>query len=339
MNYRLVIENLDTWTKEELFFKEFYEAKQQGRSVKELVKKTEADRDEVENALNPDRIETKMSEEKFFQAGRNAMLIKHPRYYPFFTHQHVFFEMIYVLRGKCIEITNDREAELHTGDICLLAPNVTHGLKCFEDSVVINLLIRYSTFQDIFLNAIRDKSQLSMFFTGNLYEKRKIRYLLYHTDGDEMIRNYILDMYLEQLHKDEYSDRMICSFMTIFFTQLTRMYGRSVEIPDIEDQMSENGRLMINYIINNYSTVSLNMLAKYFHYSVPYCSKIIKEVSGNTFSELLTNIRLQQGENLLSHTQLSIADISDKLGYKNPETFIRAFMRVYHMSPTQYRRK
>lgn len=340
MNYELVINDLEKWSENERFFKEFYYARQNEKSIKDLIKKTKADREEVENAINPDRIDMIMSEERFFPSGRNAMLIKHPRYYPYFTHQHVFFEMIYVLKGHCMEITNDKVVELNEGDICLLAPNVTHGLKSYDDdSIIINLLIRYSTFQDIFLNTIRSKSQLSMFFMGNIYEKRKTHYLLYHTSDDIIIRNYILDMYLEQMNDDAYSDRIICSLMTIFFTQLTRRHGRTVEIPDINMEISEIGSLMLNYIVNNYSTVTLTTLSEAFHYSVPYCSKIIKEVSGNSFSDLLTSIRLQQGENLLIHTPLSIADISDKLGYMNPETFIRAFSRIYHMSPTQYRRK
>jgi hypothetical protein len=37
--------------------------------------------------------------------------------------------MNYVLKGQCVEITNDRTVELKEGDLCLLAPNVTHGIK------------------------------------------------------------------------------------------------------------------------------------------------------------------------------------------------------------------
>lgn len=59
---------------------------------------------------------------------------------------------------------------------------------------------------------------------------------------------------------------------------------------------------------------------------------------GVSFSELITQIRLEQGENLLSHTQMSVADISERLGYKNPETFIRAFYRNYKRTPNQYRK-
>ena len=62
-------------------------------------------------------------------------------------------------------------------------------------------------------------------------------------------------------------------------------------------------------------------------------------LAGITFSNLLTEIRLQQGEQLLLYSQLSVEDISDKVGYRNPESFIRAFRQLHNDTPSQYRRK
>ena len=96
--------------------------------------------------------------------------------------------------------------------------------------------------------------------------------------------------------------------------------------------------MILNYIIQNYASVTLRDVAAQFHFSEPYCSRMIADITGISFSELVTRIRLQNGENLLAHTQMSVADISDRIGYKNPETFIRSFSRNYHMTPSQYRK-
>lgn len=338
MNYNLIIDNLKKWNENEAFFRDYYRAVEDGRPTDLLLKRTNVLDSDKEIVLIPSKINSHLTESAFFAEGRNVVLIKHPRYIPFFTHQHTFFEMLYVLSGHAQEITDDRSVELQEGDLCLLAPNVTHGLKVFDDSIVLNILIRHSTFMDIFLHTVRDKSQIALFFLGNLYEKNKIRYLLYRTSKDTAIRNYILDMYMEQTHSDDYSDRIICSLLTIFFTQLTRRHGKDVIISENTKNKTACSDEMLNYIMKHYDTVTLSKLAEHFHFSVPYCSKIIKTVCGIPFSELLTQIRLRQGENLLTHTQMSVADISDKVGYKNPETFIRAFNRSYHISPSQYRK-
>ena len=67
--------------------------------------------------------------------------------------------------------------------------------------------------------------------------------------------------------------------------------------------------------------------------------KFIKQTSGKTFSELLTQIRLEHAEKLLKNTALSISDISFDIGYENPETFIRNFKKMYKKTPAVYRRE
>ena len=221
----------------------------------------------------------------------------------------------------------------------MIAPGVPHAIQVFDDnSIVVNILIRRSTFMDIFFNTIRNKSHIAMFFIGSLYEKNRIEYLIFRTYQDEVIRNYVLEMYMEQICLDDFSDRIMCSILTIFFNQLTRKHAKTIEMKNRNKYHESYQEEMINYIIDNYATVSIKSLAEHFHFSEPYCSRMIKEISGSTFSELLTSIRMQQGENLLAQTQLSVEDISDRVGYKNPESFIRAFKRIYQVSPSQYRK-
>ena len=152
-------------------------------------------------------------------------------------------------------------------------------------------------------------------------------------------KSNLLDMYREQKTGDSFSDRIICSILTLFFVELTRRHGNNVSIPDSRRDRTQQESEMLAYMIGNCSTVTLNKLAEEFHFSVPYCSKLIKSITGKTFSNLLTEIRLQQGEQLLLYSQLSVEDISDKVGYRNPESFIRAFRQLHNDTPSQYRRK
>ncbi|MBQ9210720.1 MAG: helix-turn-helix transcriptional regulator [Clostridia bacterium] len=41
---------------------------------------------------------------------------------------------------------------------------------------------------------------------------------------------------------------------------------------------------------------------------------------------------------MLLHTRTSVADIGYMVGYENPESFIRAFQKVYGCSPSVYRK-
>ena len=339
MNYELIINDLKSWQDDEYLFKDYFLVKKGDLALDDFLKKYESDPVNVGFALHPETVATYRPENEFISIGRNVSIVKHPRYFPLFFHEHAFFEIIYVLSGSCIQHFQEKNIRLLKGDLCLMAPNVKHGIEVKDDSVILNILVRYSTFMDIFMNTVRDKTQISQFFLSNIYSQKKLSHMLFHTKGDPVIRNYILDMYMEQLQPDEFSDRIICSFLTIFFTQLVRRHKKSMEIPGTRLKKGTFEDTIINYMIENYKEISIEQVAEHFHFSRQYCSRLIKEICGCTFSELLTNIRMRQGENLLAFTTLSIEDISEKVGYKNPETFIRVFKKSAGCTPTDFRKR
>ena len=337
MEREIIKQQLLDWDPNELFFRDYIEKTRAGEPVDTLLNSA-VPAEWKDWMTDPSSIDPDKTEKDFFREGRNVSLTKHPRFFPYFEHRHTFFELIYVLTGQCAETIQGSRITLKQGDLFVLAPSIMHGIEVMDDSVVINILIRHSTFMDMFLHTVRDKSELALFFLGSLYEKDKIPYLLYHTGSDILIRDYILDMVQEQTQEDEYSDKIMCALLTIMLQQLIRQYTETMESPGRQKEHTEYQDSMLAYIMEHYRTITLSELAGAFHFSVPYCSRMIQEISGSSFSELVTGLKLQQGENLLSHTQMNVTDISEQIGYKNPETFIRAFRRCYKMSPGQYRK-
>lgn len=342
MDYQKIISILHSWNKDELLYKDYYLTMQTNSSVNDFLLRHSQERESVDMVLHPEHVPKYRPENEFIDKQWNTAIVKHPRYFPLFYHEHEFFEMVYVLSGKCTQHFAGSKLLLSKGDVCLISTDILHGIEVFDDeSIVLNLLIRRSSFLDLFLRTLRDHSQIAMFFLDNIYEKRKSPFLLFHTNRDIMIRNYILDMYIEQLQADEFSDQILCSLFTIFFAQLARKYSHSAETSQkMRTSLTEAYQNeFLTYIYEHYSTVTLKSLAEHFHFSVPYCSKLVKEISGKKFSELLSGIRIQKGQSFLLLTQLSVAEISERLGYQNTESFIRAFKRFCHQTPSQYRKQ
>lgn len=63
------------------------------------------------------------------------------------------------------------------------------------------------------------------------------------------------------------------------------------------------------------------------------------ELTGCSFLELVTGFRVRHGEELLTGTFLSVEEISERVGYADPETFIRVFRKVRGLTPGQLRRQ
>ena len=67
---------------------------------------------------------------------------------------------------------------------------------------------------------------------------------------------------------------------------------------------------MLNFIQANYKTVSLADMAAQFNLTEPYISKYIKEKSGKTFGELVTNAKMKKARTLLRKMCIRDSDIA-----------------------------
>lgn len=112
------------------------------------------------------------------------------------------------------------------------------------------------------------------------------------------------------------------------------------KLPQLQnDENMKDDRLitMLNYIQANYQNVTLEDMANEFHLSTPYISKYIKDKSGKTFGEHVTQIRLKRAKTLLKNGNMTVENISYAIGYPNAEHFIRVFKKTFNMTPIQYR--
>lgn len=267
---------------------------------------------------------------------KNVYLSKHNRYTPPYEHDHEFFEIVYVLSGKCENNIFGSTDILEQGDLCLMSPSVKHSLWT-EDGLIINILIRRSTIQNVFSSIFRGHSIISDFFTNSIYLRDFATCLMFRTAGDLSIREQILGMYGEQLHADEYSESIISSMLTIFFNKLVRGYQNTAAYPKTVRKQNESVSRILEMMTNDFANITLPDLADKLGYSVVYCSRYIKKTTGCTFSQLLKQIKLQKAEDMLQNTAMSVGEISALCGYENPENFNRAFRQVYKMAPSTFR--
>ena len=98
---------------------------------------------------------------------------------------------------------------------------------------------------------------------------------------------------------------------------------------------------LINYINENYRDpdLSLSKLGEEHGFSNVYLSHFFKEQTGESFSNYLERIRMEQAQKLLNETDLNINIISEKVGYYTSATFCRAYKRRNGISPNNSRKK
>jgi YesN/AraC family two-component response regulator len=73
------------------------------------------------------------------------------------------------------------------------------------------------------------------------------------------------------------------------------------------------------------------------HLSPKYFSRIFNQQAGITYSDFCIEVKIDKAKELLRNTGYNVDQISDKIGYKNTESFTRIFKKRTGCTPTEYR--
>ncbi|WP_031552864.1 helix-turn-helix domain-containing protein [Oribacterium sp. FC2011] len=343
------IEVFLAFNEDEMFYKAYYEAGQSSASLKKFL--DDVDLKDAERRhliipeLLPNIISYEMNEDEYFKDGdgRNVLITRHNRYTPAFLHRHDFYEIIFIHTGHCMQSIGSDRKQFREGDVVFIAPGVYHTMEVFDDdSIILNILLRKSTFYQTFGPLMRGHDLIGRFFSGGLYRSEQVRYITFH-QGDKNLtraRDNIQKLCGEQFLRDSYSDQMMVGLLITMITRIMRedqdVMESSYHEPSHIDQLDFQ---VMRYIQDNLADVTLEDIANHFGFSIGHCSRLIKSTTGQGFNDWHRALRIQKAEHMLSRTQKTVMEISEELGYENPESFIRAFKKELHITPAKYRKQ
>ena len=195
-------------------------------------------------------LENRLEEELFFRSGFDTELYRHLRYLPANWHSHSFLEVVCVVEGQAVNYIQDQELHMCKGDICIIAPETVHAISAFsDDCIIINIVLRTSTFEKVFFGVLSDNDVLSGFFTHTLYHSKTHPYLFFRTDGDPEVFDFVFYAYREFLKNHQYKERFLNNIVGAFFIVLLRNHGSNVIVPEADSQgHDENVVFILKYM-------------------------------------------------------------------------------------------
>ena len=96
-------------------------------------------------------------------------------------------------------------------------------------------------------------------------------------------------------------------------------------------------RVMRHIRANLARRLSLTAAAAAADLSPNYLAHLIKKETGRTFTELVTERRMDKAQELLAHTSLRIGEVAAAVGFEDEAYFARRFRQCFHMAPRDYR--
>lgn len=119
--------------------------------------------------------------------------------------------------------------------------------------------------------------------------------------------------------------------------QVGQVLGAKPQVnPEDEEELIE---VIIRYLGNHYTeNLTLASLAEVTHFHTGYLSRYIKQKTGQTFLNILTEIRISHAAGLLIQTRLKNYEIAERVGIHDERYFGQVFKKIYGMTPGQYRK-
>jgi two-component system response regulator YesN len=123
--------------------------------------------------------------------------------------------------------------------------------------------------------------------------------------------------------------------------ELLRLVKQRMDTSYEEKRFQEEQPIRIakRYIEENFAgNVSLEGAADHAGLNPNYFSVLFKKITGQNFSEYLTDCRMEEAKKLLRTTTKNLAEVGMAVGYKDAKYFSRLFTRTVGLKPNEYRK-
>ena len=128
-----------------------------------------------------------------------------------------------------------------------------------------------------------------------------------------------------------------------FPTEKKSILYNIINLLSLEEVRGKSNKIIepgIEYIHTNYHRkCSVAEIAKLCHISEEYFRKLFKKQTGKNPAEYINMLRMQKARQYLIHSDISVAEISEMLGFATVSHFIKQFKIFGGTSPLLYRKR
>ena len=291
--------------------------------------------------ITPPPVHLLMEKEYFSVKNRQIYVSHHVRHMPAFLHAHEFFEISYLLDGQAEHIIDGRTVTMKEGDLCVIPPFSEHSMKRCE-GLLFNILLKASSFEVTYRSLINGYGSplvsflYHSFFCSNLSKYHFIKGEDCPEAAHELLQLLILEK-LRQKNCNE-DDLPYVWLMKSFLSLLSEETSAQGEQPDsLRIYPHSAVPAILNYLKEHYRDASLQSVAKAFNYSPSYVSRLIKAETHTNFVSIQRRLKINEACRLLKETELSVTDISERIGFESCSSFYKAFVAQTGHTPSAYR--
>ena len=252
-------------------------------------------------------------------------------------HAHDFLQLVYVQSGQCHVHVDCEAVELNTGDAVLIVPGAiiaNHLQRADEDTQLWTVLFGPGAVDPVAtepLTSWRSQSLLAPF-------ARSTRGALTFAVPMENRQQWLAHLTALRTELRERRSGFVeaaRAHLVLLLTDLSRLsLDGSLDLAEWDPTLSA----VFEFIEMRYrEQISLKDVAAAVAQSSGHHATLVKDLTGRTVGEWITERRMREARRLLLDRDLTIGEIAARLGYGDPGYFTRRFHAEHQLSPTAWR--
>lgn len=245
-------------------------------------------------------------------------------------HSHNYCELILCTKGQFdVDLADGSQIHMPSGSACLIPPRIfhrTHG----NDSAQ-KLAIRFFGTRNLL------RGNVYVTFCAALERLSAPIFLGHQPDllslSAQLQRELQQPLLASQACTQSILTQMLVQLIRTVCTPLT-----PIPEPPLSDNISARRLIIDEYFTAHYhEPITEVLLACELHLSKRQLSRVLQQLYGSSFRQLLIDIRLNHAVQLLATTDLNAEQIAYRVGYTSVSGFYDAFRKRYGISAGKYK--
>ncbi|MFT3920060.1 AraC family transcriptional regulator [Cloacibacterium sp.] len=249
-------------------------------------------------------------------------------------HKNTFFEMVFVLDGKGVQIINNNKLPYSCDKLFLVFPQDTHTFEVATPSRFF-----FIRFNETYLKTQSKEwiQKLEFIFHNSNHSPSCI---LKTITDKPLIRALVEALIREKINQQPQQEEVIKQLINIIITIAARNILLVLPLA-LKNQSTINALPLVSYIHQNIYEPKMLLaktFAKHFNVSPTYISEYFKTQTGQSLQEYITAYKLKLIETRLQFTDMHISEIVDELGFSDASHLNKLFKKYKGVSPSEFKK-
>lgn len=261
---------------------------------------------------------------------------EHDAHFEYDGESHDFWEINYIDKGDAIVTYDENEFLLKQSEIMFLQPNYYHNIRS-DGRKPFNLFIISFEAKSTMLDYLGGKV-----FTVTPQIKELIHSITRESDMAFAMPMENLEVQQLKVREDAVlgSEQIIKMRVEEIVIRLLRQQEQNKDISvfvsksKFDDHIAQEIQNILKE--NIYGNITLTDIMNRLGYGKTYLSNLFKRVYETSIMAYYMNLKVDEAKYLIRDNTMTIAEISEKLGFSSPQYFSRRFSQITKMSPREY---